>query len=45
VHVPFDGERAKDRHRLEAADDRRPDKLFDRALEEALRDLLAVFLE
>jgi len=30
-HVPFDGEKAEDRYRLEAADPLTPDKLFDRA--------------
>ena len=29
--VPFDGEKAEDRYRLEAADHLSPDKLFDRA--------------
>jgi DNA-directed RNA polymerase specialized sigma24 family protein len=31
AHVPFDGEKAEDRYRLEAADYQTPDKLFDRA--------------
>ena len=31
LHVPFDGERAEDRYRLEAADHLAPDRLFDRA--------------
>jgi DNA-directed RNA polymerase specialized sigma24 family protein len=30
-HVPFDGEKAEDRYRLEAADHLTPDKLYDRA--------------
>ncbi len=30
-HIPFDGEKAEDRYRLEAADHLTPDKLFDRA--------------
>jgi RNA polymerase sigma-70 factor (ECF subfamily) len=29
-HVPFDGEKAEDRYRLEAADHLTPDKLYDR---------------
>lgn len=31
AHVPFDGEKAEGRYRLEAADYQTPDKLFDRA--------------
>ncbi len=31
LHVPFDGEKAEDRYRLEAADHLSPDKLYDRA--------------
>ncbi len=30
-HIPFDGEKAEDRYRLEAANHVTPDKLFDRA--------------
>jgi RNA polymerase sigma-70 factor (ECF subfamily) len=30
-HVPFDGEKAEERYRLEAADHLTPDRLFDRA--------------
>ena len=31
LHLPFDGERAEDRYRLEAANHLTPDKLYDRA--------------
>lgn len=31
THVPFDGQRAEERYRLEAADQLSPDRLFDRA--------------
>lgn len=31
IHVPFDGEKAEDRYRLEAANHLTPDRLFDRA--------------
>ena len=30
-HIPFDGEKAEERYRLDAADHSTPDKLFDRA--------------
>ena len=30
-HIPFDGQKAEERYRLDAADQRTPDKLFDRA--------------
>jgi len=30
-HIPFDGEKAEERYRLDAADQSTPDKLFDRA--------------
>ena len=30
-HIPFDGQKAEDRYRLDAADQSTPDKLFDRA--------------
>ena len=30
-HIPFDGEKAEERYRLDAADPNTPDKLFDRA--------------
>jgi DNA-directed RNA polymerase specialized sigma24 family protein len=36
THVPFDGQRAEGRYRLEASDQRTPDKLFDRAWAMAL---------
>lgn len=31
IHVPFDGEKAEERYRLDASDLQTPDKLFDRA--------------
>jgi RNA polymerase sigma-70 factor (ECF subfamily) len=36
VHVPFDGEKAEERYRLEVSDLETPDRLFDRAWAEKL---------
>ena len=49
LHVPFDGERAEDRYRVEIADHLTPDKLYDRAwavnlIEAASRSLAEEYL-